>query len=286
MRQPLDFMSLKHHRIAANEAGIELVQYLSGQLDISRRQAKAILDRRNVLVNRRPVWMARHRLQVGDRVTVETESPDPEALEARHLLFDQDGYLVINKPPGITTNGEFSLETALRTHLDAHSIQAVHRLDKDTSGCVIFSRTSGVHEKLIGLFRAKAITKTYRAIVHGSVKPSDMEIRRPIDTRPAFTRVRLLCAGALASHLSVQIVTGRTHQIRKHLASIQHSVIGDRQYGDVSEFARYGIPPRQMLHAHALRFECPVTGQRVRVEAPLPRDFKECLAALLPRSRS
>ncbi|MDA0321277.1 MAG: RluA family pseudouridine synthase [Verrucomicrobia bacterium] len=279
-------MSLKHHKIAANEAGLELVQYLSGRLDISRRQAKALLDRRNVLVNQRPVWMARHRLQVGDRVTVETKRPDAEALEARHLLFDRDGYLIVNKPPGITTNGESSLETALRTYLDARSIQAVHRLDKDTSGCVLFSRTGSVHEKLIDLFREKAITKTYRAIVHGTVKRSDMEICRPIDSRPAFTRVRLLCAGTLASHLSVQIVTGRTHQIRKHLASIQHSVIGDREYGAVSEFARYGMPPRQMLHAHALRFECPITGQRVKVEAPLPRDFKECLAALLPRSRS
>jgi 23S rRNA pseudouridine1911/1915/1917 synthase len=274
-------MPLTHHTVTPNQAGIELAQYLSEQLKISRRQAKALLDCRNVLVNQRPVWMARHRLKPGDRIALETTRPGHIILESRHVLLDNNGYLVVNKPPGITTNGKSSLETALREFLGSRSIQAVHRLDRNTSGCVIFSRNSKAHARLVEFFRAQGITKTYRTLVDGEVKQGDIEIRRRIDSRQAFTRARLLRSGTLASHLSVQIVTGRTHQIRKHLASIKHAVVGDREYGKMREYPGYGMPPRQMLHAYALRFNCPVSGQGIRIEAPLPKDFKECLRALV-----
>jgi 23S rRNA pseudouridine1911/1915/1917 synthase len=264
--------------VGRSEAPVLLVRFLAARLGLSGKKAKALLDGRHVFVNRRRVWMAHHELQTGDRVEVPRAAPrKPVDLRTR-TLFEDDHYVVINKPAGTLANGEGSIEELLRTRLRCPALAAAHRLDRDTSGCLLLAKTPGSLEGAVRLFRERRVRKRYHAIVHGALEGKEQTIKTPLNGQEAVTRIRLLDARKAASHLQVAIDTGRTHQIRKHLASIRHPVIGDRYYGIRLPATRQSITVgRQMLHASSLDFEHPVTGRRVRAKAPLPRDFRQCL---------
>jgi 23S rRNA pseudouridine1911/1915/1917 synthase len=134
---------------------------------------------------------------------------------------------------------------------------------------------------MLPLFRDRRVAKTYHAIVVGRVTQRSHTLRRPIEGCDAVTHWRVLDSNAVASHLLVRIETGRTHQIRRHMEEIGHPVLGDRNYGTAEPLpAVLRAVPRQMLHAAGLRFARPVTGQRVRVDAPLPEDFTAWLKRL------
>jgi 23S rRNA pseudouridine1911/1915/1917 synthase len=264
------------------QAGTALLRFVADSLGISGKKAKQVLDARDVFVNDRRVWIARHRLSAGDRVSVLRQAHRPgRKRKSIPVLYEDDDYLIVNKPPGMLSNGPASVEATVGMALDAPGLRAVHRLDRDTSGCLLLARGSPQFGRMVPLFRQGKVVKGYRVIARGRVDPAVKTIDSKLEDRRAVTRLKVLDANAEASHLLVTIDTGRTHQIRKHLASIRHAVIGDRRYGTRTPATRRAAGAgRQMLHAARLQFVHPVTGRLVRVFAPLPRDFRSCLKAL------
>jgi 23S rRNA pseudouridine1911/1915/1917 synthase len=252
--------------------------YLAGRLGISGRQAKALLDARRVLVDGRRVWMAGHRLRPGNSVVV-VDAPVPAAHERQaEVLYEDADYLIVNKPADILANGEGGLEARLRRRRGEPELRAAHRLDRDTTGCLLLARSERALALAIEIFRAHGVTKEYRALTFGRWDARVRKLDAPIDGQPAITRVKLVGAGRDASHLAVDTVTGRTHQVRRHLAEAGHPLLGDRQYGPRELRAeRFMRVPRQMLHASRLRFVHPVTGRPVEAACSLPDDFRRCL---------
>ncbi len=225
--------------------------------------------------------MAKHLLQTRDVVEVL-----PDALAARsnantpvRILLDDPQFLVADKPPRLLTNGEKSLETRLRDQLGLPALRAVHRLDKDTSGCVLFAKNEDARRALIAQFEEGRIRKLYHAIVAGNLPSTTMDIRLRVDNLPAVSHVRQVSSQSRpprCAHVTVSIETGRTHQIRIHLHHIGDPVFGDRQYfnarsGDFPEV------PRQMLHASELRVVHPQSGKPATASSPLPKDFRDWL---------
>ena len=252
-----------------------LQDFLARQLSLSRNKAKAILDERQAFVNGRRIWMTKHTLKKGDVIEVVIPRANANRAPAKPIILFQDNdYLVVNKPHGRLSNGPDSLESDLQTLLKQPGLQAVHRLDRDTSGCILIARSKVAFDRAVELFKEQSIVKVYHALAAGDIKDRERRVEYALEGEPAVTLVHLVASNPLASHVKIKIETGRTHQIRKHLAYIGHPVIGARTYavrGAIpEEFREVG---RQMLHAASLTFESPFSHQKIRTEAPLPRDF-------------
>lgn len=261
-------------RVSNLEHGCALLDFLSERLRISRRRAKALLDAHAVFVNRRRVWMARHVLRAGDMV----ESPQPENSKptARTLpiLYRDSEYIVVNKPAGMRVDGAGGIEVECRRRCGSEAIVLVHRLDKDTSGCLILAKNATARDRLVPLFEQRQVIKVYDVLVAGLFPENIKTITKDVDGQQAITHVMRLSANAHASHLRVRIETGRTHQIRKHMAALRHPVLGDRLYATGAlDDPLWREVPRQMLHASQIAFRNPITGVLIRVRAPLPPDF-------------
>ena len=273
---------MQQFMIGSSEHRQPLLDVLTARLQCSRKKAKALMDRKVVFVNNQRVWMARHILQKGDRVEIHQDvSTPPPALKKPRILHEDNDYLIIDKPPGWLSNGPDSLEELLRVMTGHPQLQAVHRLDRDTTGCLLFAKTTEAFERMVPLFKERSITKLYQAIAWGRIPEALHEIRAPIEGEDALTKLQVLDANSSATHVKLLIETGRTHQIRKHLQHIHHPVLGDAGYAtQAQEDPRLRSIPRQMLHAVRLIFRHPVTQESVRASAPLPRDFKNCLHLL------
>lgn len=258
----------------------ELIAFLSARLGASRRAAKRILDERGVFVNGRRVWMARHRLRPGDEVDVRAGSrPDPE--RGPVVLLETSGALVVDKPAGRLSNeGEGSVESLMRVSRCEPGLCAVHRLDRDTSGCLWLARSEADREAAVELFRGMRVRKVYEAIVLGRYPREREVLDQPIDGQEARTRVERIAANERASRLRLTLETGRTHQIRKHLLAAGYPIAGDRSYGTSRPLDRdFRNLPRQMLHA--LELEAALAdGTPLRARAPLPEDFRSALRIL------
>lgn len=197
------------------------------------------------------------------------------------ILYRDHLYAVVNKPAGELSNGPSSLETRLRSDWSNRELGAVHRLDRDTSGCLLFALTTQALESGFELFRTRKVTKEYLVLVTGEITERKFDVREPIENQAATTSFRRLQAGKQASLLSAELHTGRTHQIRKHLASIAHPVVGDRVYHTSPVQAPAArSTARQMLHAFRLSFPHPSLGRTVSVTAPPPDDFMQAASAL------
>ena len=267
--------------VNTGERDEELVEFLAHHLHTSKKGARRLLDARVVFVNEKRVWMARHILHAGDHVEVNMPMATPAMERSIPILFQDDTCIVANKPAGLLSNGPDSLEDRLRDQLHCPTLEAVHRLDRDTSGCLLYARNPDAKSLLVGLFESHRVTKTYHAIVSGHV-PDDMrEITSPIDGKTAVTRLTLLSENRMASHLKLTIETGRTHQIRKHMVSIRHPILGDKVYfTNIQPHPELRRVPRQMLHASSLTFRHPLTGELIRTKAPFPPDYSGCLKLL------
>jgi 23S rRNA pseudouridine1911/1915/1917 synthase len=260
--------------VNASEQDVPLVAFLAQRLRASKKKAKQLLDQRVVFVNRRRIWMARHALSAGDEVEVAMVERAPAPTAHAAILRRDADFVIANKPAGMLANGPDSLESRLRTELGLPELEAVHRLDRDTSGCILYATNAAARDKLVDVFRRHEVSKTYFAIVAGRIPRPVMEIRTPVDGQPALTRLTVLKSTPTASQLQLQIETGRTHQIRRHLASIGHGILGDRVYFTKEHrSALLRSIPRQMLHAAAIAFPHPDTGKRVHVQAPIPSDY-------------
>ena len=201
------------------------------------------------------------------RVRLDSLHMDP----VPEILFEDARLLIANKPPFVVTNGPGSFENRLRRLRKEPSLRAVHRLDRDTSGCLIIAREPSCFDAMVERFRAKEVEKVYEVIVHGSVPWSEQSITEPVDCQSAISHVIRLAKSGKNSLLEVKIETGRKHQIRKHLAGAGFPVVGDAQYGP----GKTAGESRQMLHAIEVAFPNPFSSENVRVKAPHFEDFSE-----------
>jgi 23S rRNA pseudouridine1911/1915/1917 synthase len=277
--------------------------------DISRTQIRKSFDGGKVFCNGNGI-RPRHSLKNGDTVEVELVAPEPTALAPHamelEVLFEDAYLLIVNKPVGISVhagNGVRAptLVEGVLAHCELSKIGGgfrpgvVHRLDRDTSGAIIFAKTEGVHLALTRLFSERAIKKEYLAVVCGSMGTLAGTIDQPIgrhwaiktkmcirrDGRPAVTDWRLRERfGELFSLLSITPRSGRTHQIRVHMASIGHPLLGDTTYGYKSNFCSRMHCQHHVLHAHGLRFGHPITAQDVGIKAPIPAEFSAIISRL------
>jgi len=280
----------------------------------SRARLQRWIGAGEVLLEGRQV-LARQRLAGGERVRVRAEfsadervAPEPIALD---IVHEDEALLVINKPAGLVVhpgagNPAHTLQNALLAH-DAALASVpraglVHRLDKDTSGLLVVARTPETHLQLVSMLQRREIRREYLALVlgkptsggtidepigrHRSVR-TRMAVRR--DGREAVTHFRIEERFRAHTLLRVQLETGRTHQIRVHLAHIGFPIVGDGVYGgrrrliagaDEATRAALAAFRRQALHAQRLSFDHPATGKHHTFEAPLPEDFSALLEAL------
>ena len=213
--------------------------------------------------------------------------------------------IAIDKPAGLVVHAGAGAHSGTLVNRLVHHFAAlshvggetrpgiVHRLDKGTSGVLLVARNDSAHQALAAQFAGRTVEKTYLALVHGRMRAETGRITKPIARDPvrrtrmttrlaagrsALTEYRVLQRFEKFTYLEVRIGTGRTHQIRVHLASLGHPVAGDRLYGARS----YGTPAaeRIFLHAWRIAFTSPTTGGRVAVESPLPVDLQRWLATL------
>lgn len=287
-------------------AGARVDKAVAELLDLSRARASALLEE-GVTVDGQPA-------RVSDRVAAgqligcsgpeRTSGLEPEEVEFG-VVHEDEAVIVVNKPAGVVVHpGSGRTRGTLAAGLihrypDLVGVGAeerwglVHRLDKDTSGCILVARTGDAFETLVGELRRREIVRTYTTLVEGRMGTPTGTIDAPIGRDPARpTRRAVSHTGKHArTHyevirefedreatlLEVTLETGRTHQIRVHLASIEHPVAGDRTYGATRKDLG---APRTFLHASRIAFTHPETGDRLEVEAPLPADLAAVLDGL------
>ena len=243
-----------------------------------------------------------YRLQVGDRVRIppvrlaEKRSMVPRPLDLP-VAFEDSSLLVIDKPSGVAVHGGSGLSFGVIESLRAARPQAkflelAHRLDRDTSGLLILCKKRSALVELHRMLREGEVSKLYVALVKGAFAKKTLDIRESLhkyvtasgerrvsvheDGRSAVTRVRRLKAAADCSLLEVELLTGRTHQIRVHLAHAGHPILGDDKYGDFAlnrDLVKRGVK-RLFLHAARLAFRHPVSAEKVELESPLPADLR------------
>jgi len=227
--------------------------------EISRRKARELIAQRRVLVNDRPVGVASREVSDSDRITL--IEGDTELT----IIRETADWVAVDKPAGLSTSPDRerkrrSLEELLRAKY--REVFVVHRIDTGTSGVVVFARNRAAAARLSAIFASRAVHKTYLAVIEGSI-PHELTIESPIGGKDAHTIVRPLKELDGKTLIEAEILTGRTHQIRIHLKSIERPVAGDRRYGS-------SMPaPRMLLHAWKLAHE--EFGEPL--VAPVPRDF-------------
>ena len=263
-----------------NQDGKRLFVVISEHLSISRKLSQKIIDEKLVLINKKRIWMKNHNVKINDKIEILSHTTLLDKSKKIEIIWKDKYYIIANKPPGLITNAhKESLERILSTQENNPDIIAVHRLDKETSGCIIFSTSKNAKAKAIPLFKENRIIKIYRGITIGKFPEIKREIINDIDGYIAKTKIKVLDSSRTNSYLEIQIETGRTHQIRKHLAANRYPILGDKKYAGDKDILSLK-QSRQMLHAYKLIFNHPYTNQNINIRASLPKDFKRCLNQL------
>lgn len=272
------------------EAGPLLPWLLTTLAPMNRTRVKQHLQHGRVFVNGRPVTRHDHPLTPADRVAIAAEGASPRALPSLTICYEDEAIVVIDKPAGllsVATDAEkddtaFTRLVALLECRKAGRPFVVHRLDRGTSGLLLFARSARVRDQLQAGW--DAVSKTYLAVTEGLPRPAEGTIEnhlleggnlrvRPVaaDTpraKHAASRYRVLDSHDGRALVAVELLTGRKHQIRVHLAGLGCPVVGDRDYGAATDPVG-----RVCLHAWRLAFTHPVGGRRVEVEAPVPAEL-------------
>jgi RluA family pseudouridine synthase len=285
------------HTVTAEEAGKTVEALLVDSMRVSRRMIQRLTRAQGIQLNRRPAYLSRP-VKAGDVVTARVEWAEegglrPVPMELSVAYEDAD-LLVLDKPPFVLVHPTAPHHDATLAHGVAHylaqrgvqaKVHPVHRIDRDTSGLVLFAKSAMAHHRLDLQLRQHDLRREYLALVEGTVESEEGEIDAPIgrhprnpelravrgDGEPARTRYRVVERLAGATLLALELETGRTHQIRVHLAHLHHPLIGDRAYGARES----GLLRRQALHSWRLSFLHPTTGAPLVVEAPLAPDLEQ-----------
>lgn len=295
--------------VSEEEAGSRIDVYLAGVcMDLSRSYIQKLVKSQDVMVNGGAV-KANYKVTAGDSVcldipqAVEPEiTPEPMELD---ILYEDEDVILVNKPKGMVVHpaaGHYSqtLVNGLMDHCKGNlsGINGVvrpgivHRIDMDTTGVLIVCKNDKAHNFVAAQLKEHLITRRYRAIVHGVIKEDSGTVDAPIgrhpadrkkmsvnhkNGRPAVTHYQVLQRFRQFTYIECCLETGRTHQIRVHMASIHHPLLGDKVYGPQKcPFLLQG----QTLHAGVLGFVHPRTGEYMEFSAPLPEYFKELLIKL------
>ncbi len=291
-------------RVESAGAGKRLDHFLHQQLPgYSRARLQAWIKEGRVLVNGAAA-KASYVLRAGEGIEATPAEAPPLQAAAEDLpvevLYEDAAVIAVNKPAGLVVHAGAGAHSGTLVNRLVHRFQSlsqvggelrpgiVHRLDKGTSGVLLVARTDSAHRNLAAQFAARTVEKTYLTLVQGRMHADSGRVLKPITRdpkhrtrmtaalgsgRPALTGYRVLERFEMFTYLEVRIGTGRTHQIRVHLASLGHPAAGDRLYG--------GRPAdRIFLHAWRIGFVSPATGGRVAVEAPLPAQLEDWLANL------
>jgi 23S rRNA pseudouridine1911/1915/1917 synthase len=306
MSEPLLPRGVYRLEVATEQLSPRLDQLLCGALPwLSRGAAKRLIDLGGVHVDGRRVRRCSLPLHSGQRIELHVDGLPltPFQLSDAHLLYRDAYLLVIDKPAGIATQPTparfqgtlYAAALNLLGRAGDADLGMVQRLDRDTSGVLVFSIHPRAHKGLTAAFTEHRVDKRYLALVAGAPPQRAGEIRSLLARRhatnrvvsvarggkPAITRYRVLESFAEASLVEVELLTGRSHQIRAHFAEAGCPLVGDIFYGGPATCI--GVPvSRQMLHANELRLDHPVTGEPCHWQARLPEDF----AALLERLRT
>jgi 23S rRNA pseudouridine1911/1915/1917 synthase len=298
--------------VAREEAGVRLDRWLAAHLgELSRARLQALIEQGLVRVDgevRRPAL----RLRGGEVVEVEIPPrpaeelvPEPVALA---VIFEDEHVLVLDKPAGMVVHpGAGHARGTLAAAVLAHAPEVagvggprrpgvVHRLDKDTSGLLVMAKTQAAYESLTAQLAARTVSRRYLAVVHGRVSREHGVVDAPLGRHPhdrvrmavrpegkgkrAVTHYRVLERFARFTAVEARLETGRTHQIRVHLLSLGHPICGDPMY-TLRSFRPVSVPSTGLaLHASALEFLHPITGQRLAFSSPVPSRIERLLAHL------
>ena len=302
--------------VTADAVGVRLDRYLSEQFDITRSAAERLLDEGAICVSGGTA-AKNYRLRGGEEITLTL--PDPAPAEAQpesiplDIVFEDDDIVVINKPVGMVVhpaagNPTGTLVNALLYHCrgslsgigGVERPGIVHRIDKDTSGLLVVAKNDRAHVGLAEQLKTHTVSRVYRAIVLGNIKEDTGTVNKPIarhpvdrkrmavarraeDGREAITHFTVLERFGAFTLVECRLETGRTHQIRVHMASLGHPLLGDPVYGgDGTKFeARHrALIHGQCLHAGELSLIHPITGENMTFQADLPADFAALLDIL------
>ena len=307
-------------RVSEKGEGMRLDQFLSKtNLNLSRSQAKILIEKHHIVLNQKPTKPSVH-IKAGDTVSGTLPEPSPLSLKPEpipiNILYEDSSVVVIDKPSGMVVhpahgNPSGTLVNALLYHCkDLVGINGVlrpgivHRLDKDTSGVMVVAKEDEAFRHLTKQFKNRTVGKTYLAIVYGRFRQDEGLIDSAIGRHPserkrmstrtkkgrvAITRWKKVEEFDSATLLEIFPQTGRTHQIRVHLSSIGHPLLGDPLYGRKGRPGTIHDPllkecvkrmNRQALHAHRLEFDHPRIGERVQFVAPIPEDMSNVLSLL------
>lgn len=293
--------------ITENQAGERIDRFLADSQDLTRSFLQKILKEGEVIVNGKSV-KANYKLRKGDRIEFEIpEAVEPDIVAEDiplSILYEDADVLVVDKPKGMVVHpaaGHYSrtLVNAVMYHCkgELSGINGVlrpgivHRIDRDTTGSIIICKNDMAHNEIARQLKEHSINRRYRAIVTGVLKDEEGTIEGAIgrdkkdrkkmaitaDGKPAVTHYRVLQRFKHYTYVECVLETGRTHQIRVHMSSIGHPLLGDEVYGRRSD--KYKCEG-QCLHAMTLGFHHPRTGEYIEVNAPLPPYFEHLLAVL------
>lgn len=289
------------------DAGKRLDHYLLEQMSgHSRARLQMWIKEGRVMVDGAGA-KASHLLRASQQIEVTPADPAPLQAGPENLpieiLYEDPAVIAINKPAGLTVHAGAGARSGTLVNRLVHHFQSlsqvggdlrpgiVHRLDKDTSGVLLVARTDAAHRNLAAQFAARTVEKVYLALVHGTVRADSGRITKPIARDPvrrtrmtarvtagagrtALTEYRVLERFTGFTLLEIRLGTGRTHQIRVHMADLGHPVAGDRLYSKASG------AERMFLHAWRIGFLSPAAGEHVAVQAPLPRELEQWLELL------
>ena len=287
----------KQHEFTVEQETQLLPFLLEKYAGTGRNKVKALLTRGQVMVGTRVVTRHDHGLSAGDRVKIlSTGSVQQRELMAGvKIMYEDDAILVIDKPPGLLSiaTDEEKERTAyhimvdhVRTRDPKSRVFIVHRLDRETSGLMMFAKTEAIKRQLQDNWKDTVIERSYVALVEGAVEQDQatiktwlkesvtktMYVSRPGDGMIAITHYQVIERTPEFSLLAVQLETGRKNQIRVHMQSIGHSVVGDKRYG-----SKHNPIGRLGLHAQILSFKHPVTEETLRFETAIPDKFRAAL---------
>ena len=306
---------LKELKLIVTEqyVGERLDTYVSSlNSDMSRSNCQRLIKEGNVLVNNNSSKEA-YKVKLGDEILIKIEPPKEAKIEAQeiplNIIYEDNDIIVINKEKGMVVHpGNGNMDGTLVNAVLSHAKDSlsgiggeirpgiVHRLDKDTSGLIIVAKNDSAHINVSEQIKNHEVTKIYTALVRGNIEEDEATIDMPIarderdrtkmatniDGKEAVTHFKVIKRYYDYTLLRVKIDTGRTHQIRVHMAKIHHPVIGDEVYSNgKNEFNVKG----QLLHSTILEFKHPRTGEKLHFEAPLPDEFKNVLEILDRRGK-
>ena len=296
-----------------NDVGKRLDVYVAERGGITRSASAKLTERGAVKVN--GVKMPKnYRLREGDTVDIDFPEPVPDRAEPENIpldiVYEDDYLLIVNKPKGMVVhpavgNPTGTLVNALLYHCGT-SLSGingvirpgiVHRIDKDTSGLLAVAKTDAAHVSLAEQISSHSFGRRYEAIINGHLRDESGTVdapigRHPVDRKkmaivkggkPAVTHYSVVSHLEKADHIALQLETGRTHQIRVHMASLGHPLLGDTVYGGGKsrfEVTHAALLSGQCLHAKTISFVHPITGQFMKFDSALPEYFTECLRLL------